>query len=306
MGDTDYSAEEVGVTVAASLADDHSPAAIPDMAQASVSSGIVADSEGTAAPTQQSKLILLVEDNMELRRFLCDSLCIQYRVIEAFDGAHALKVLEEQLPDLIISDVMMPNLDGITFCKKVKENDALSHIPFMLLTAKDSPENRLEGVSHGADHYFAKPISMKLLSLTIHNIFTQHYKLKLRYLMDYRQEIRQEVHSATDQAFIDKVLGLLEEELENPDLNVEFLCLQMGMSQTKFYKRLKAVSGKNITEFIRTVRLKKAAYLMTHSDVTISEVMRSVGISSASYFTAAFKREFGKTPSQYQKEMELV
>ncbi len=307
IGDADYTADEqgqAGLILPVAAAPPSVGTGRPDVTRIGQHTGT--DEGPKHAGPSQARLILVVEDNVELRTFLCESLRTQYRVLEAADGLHALQLLDTHTPDLIISDVKMPNLDGIAFCKQVKENEELSHIPFMLLTAKDSQENRLEGVSHGADHYFAKPISLELLAMTIQNIFSQHQKLKLRYLKDYRLEMRQQVRSTKDQAFIDKVLMLLEKELENPELSVEYLCQQMGMSQTKFYKRLKAVSGKNITEFIRTVRLKKAAYLITHDDMAISEVMNRVGISSASYFTAAFKREFGKTPSQYQKETELV
>jgi signal transduction histidine kinase/DNA-binding response OmpR family regulator len=249
-----------------------------------------------------TKLILLVEDNTELRTFIEDSLQDQYKVLAAEDGAHAVELLMDTQPDMIISDVMMPNMDGIALCKYVKENKELNHIPFILLTAKDSIDDQLEGVSYGANYYLAKPISIKFLMLTIQNIFAHQQKLKLFYLTDYQQEIKKVVHSTKDRKFLDQVLLILEDEIENPDLNVEFLCQTLGMSQTKFYKRLKEITGKNITEFVRTVRLKKAAYIIAHEDVTIGEVMHKVGISSPSYFTAAFKKEFGKTPSQYLKE----
>ncbi len=252
------------------------------------------------------KHILLVDDHAELRAFLRESLESTYRITEAVDGVAALEMLQQDLPDLIISDLMMPRMDGIALCRQIKENDSLSHIPFLMLTAKDGLDSRLEGAAYGADFYFAKPISIKLLLLTINNIFRQHQQLRIHYLKDYQTEIRGTLHSSQDKEFMDRVLLLLEGQLENPDLHVEALCQQMGMSQSKFYKKLKDITGKNITEFIRTVRLKKAAHVLLHENVSVSQAMYMVGISSASYFTTAFKKEFGVTPSQYVKRLDLT
>ncbi len=248
--------------------------------------------------------ILVVDDNEELRTFLREILAIRYQVSEAQDGQEAYeKALVEQ-PDLIISDIMMPVMDGIEFCKKVKSDPQLAHIPFMLLTAKEALESKIEGTSSGADYYFAKPISIELLELNIKNIFAQKQKLVERYVHDHHAEVKDHVHSSKDKEFLEALITLIENNLLNPDLNIDYLCTQMGMSRTKLYNKIKGMTNQSINDFVRTVRLKNAVKLMVTQDVSIAEVMYSVGIQTQSYFTKAFKAEYGKTPSQFLKELQ--
>ena len=247
--------------------------------------------------------ILVVDDNEELRKFLKDSLSTQYHITEAKDGTSGLAAAKEEFPDLIISDVMMPGMDGNEFCKLIKEDIETSHIPFIMLTAKDALESRIEGVGSGADFYFAKPLSMQLLELTIRNILLQKQKLKERYFNDNHAEAKELAHSTRDKEFMDQLITLIESHLTNPEMDVDYICVQMGMSRTKLYQKIKNITGQPIGEFIRTIRLKKAVQLMTHKDISLTEVMYSVGIQTQSYFTKAFKKEFGKTPSQFLKEL---
>jgi ligand-binding sensor domain-containing protein/signal transduction histidine kinase/DNA-binding response OmpR family regulator len=248
--------------------------------------------------------ILLVDDNEELRNFLKDSLGSKYHIIEAADGNTGLTMANEEFPDLIISDVMMPGMDGIEFCKIIKENIETSHIPFLMLTAKDSIESKIEGVESGADFYFSKPLSLELLTLTIRNILNQKQKLKTKYFKDHYTEAKELVHSRKDKEFMDQLITIIESHLTNPDMDVDYICTQIGMSRTKLYQKIKNVSGQSIGEFVRTIRLKKAAQLMTQQDTSLSDVMYNVGIQTQSYFTKAFKKEFGKTPSQFLKELD--
>jgi ligand-binding sensor domain-containing protein/signal transduction histidine kinase/DNA-binding response OmpR family regulator len=256
-------------------------------------------------PTETDKLphILVVDDNQELRNFLKESLAPAYHITEAKDGISGLAMAKEEFPDLIISDVMMPGMDGIEFCRQIKENIETSHIPFLMLTAKDALESRLEGVESGADFYFAKPLSIQLLTLTIRNILSQKQKLKKRYFKDNYSEAKELVHSRKDKEFMDQLSSIIESHLTNPDMDVDYICMQMGMSRTKLYQKIKNVTGQSIGEFVRKIRLRKAVQLMTHQDVSLMDVMYSVGIQTQSYFTKAFKKEFGKTPSQFLKEL---
>jgi ligand-binding sensor domain-containing protein/signal transduction histidine kinase/DNA-binding response OmpR family regulator len=247
--------------------------------------------------------ILVVDDHEELRNFLKESLSGQYHITEATDGHTGLAKAREEFPDLIISDVMMPGMDGNEFCRQIKEDIETSHIPFLMLTAKDALESRIEGVESGADFYFAKPLSIQLLLLTIRNILSQKLKLKDRYLKDHHADARELVHSRKDKEFLDQLISIIESHLTHPDMDVEYICQQMGMSRTRLYQKIKNITGQSIGEFIRTIRFKKAAQLMTHQDVSLTEVMYSVGIQTQSYFTKAFKKEFGKTPSQFLKEL---
>lgn len=256
-------------------------------------------SKATAA-----KQILIVDDNEELRTFLKDSLQDHYHIAEAQDGQTGLEAAKEIHPDLIISDVMMPVMNGIEFCRRIKENVETSHIPFIMLTAKQALPSAIEGVESGADFYFAKPLSIELLLLTIRNIFGQRQKLKDRYLKDVHVEAKELVHSKKDKEFMERLLATIEEQLSNPELDVEFICMQIGMSRTSLHQKIKSITGQSISEFVRSVRLRKAVQIMTGEDVMITEVMYRVGIQTQSYFTKAFKREFGKTPSQFLQDLK--
>jgi DNA-binding response OmpR family regulator/nitrogen-specific signal transduction histidine kinase len=252
----------------------------------------------------QKQVILLVEDSKELRDFLRNSLQHQYSITEAANGKEALDHLQDSFPDLIISDVMMPGMDGIEFCRQVKENIETSHIPFLILSSRDSLAAQLEGVGSGADFYFAKPISIDLLQLTIRNILDQRQKLRERYAQDQFAEARDMAHSTKDKAFMDQLLGIITEQLTNPDLDVDYICQQAGMSRTKLYQKIKSITGQSIGEFVRSVRLRHAVKIMTEEDVPLTEVTYRVGIQTQSYFTKAFKKEFGKTPSQFLQELK--
>jgi ligand-binding sensor domain-containing protein/signal transduction histidine kinase/AraC-like DNA-binding protein len=247
--------------------------------------------------------ILLVDDNEELRNFIKESLSPQYHITEAVNGSLGFEKAKQEFPDCIISDVMMPVMDGVEFCRLIKNDIATSHIPFIMLTAKDALESKIEAIHSGADFYFSKPVSMQLLELTVRNILSQKRKLKEKYLKDDYSEAKDLVHSTKDKEFIDELISLVSTHLINPDLDVDFICTQMGMSRTKLYQKIKNITGQSIGELVRTIRLKKAAELMTHQDTTITDVMYSVGIQTQSYFTKAFKKEFGKTPTQFLKEL---
>lgn len=262
------------------------------------------DNNQSAERTPGKYHILLADDNDELRQFIKDSLQPAYYVSEAADGHTGLEKAREEFPDLIISDVMMPRMNGIDFCKQVKEDIDTSHIPFLMLTARDAPAARMEGVSSGADFYFAKPISIDLLQMTIRNIFEQRRKLKERYSRDQHAAAKDLVHSAKDKTFMDELLQLIDAQLTNPDMDVDYICSKAGMSRTRLYEKIKSITGQSIGEFVRTIRLRKAVEIMTHEDVPLTEVMYRVGIQTQSYFTKAFKKEFGKTPTQFLQELK--
>ncbi|WP_207420655.1 hybrid sensor histidine kinase/response regulator transcription factor [Desertivirga brevis] len=251
-----------------------------------------------------NKHILLVEDNPEIRSLLRDSLTPYFNISEASDGLEAYEIVKEHFPDLIISDVMMEGMDGIEFCKLVRENENISHIPFIMLTAKTSLEAQISGIENGADYYLTKPVSAQLLLQTVNNIFKQRQKLKDHYTRGHQVEIRELVHSAKEKNFMDKILEIIEKNIENPDFDTEFLCREMAMSKTNLYHKLKGITGRSISDFIRSVRLNKAKEIMVNEDVLINEVMFRVGIQTQSYFTRVFKNEFNLTPSQFLQELK--
>jgi AraC-like DNA-binding protein len=195
-------------------------------------------------------------------------------------------------------------MDGIEFCRFVKDDFETSHIPFILLTAKDAQESRLQGAKSGADYYFSKPVSTEILLQTIKNQLNQQQKIKDRYLKDYQVEVRDLVHSTKDKEFMDRLLKIIENKLEEPELNIDYVSREIGVSKSKLYKKIKDITGQSSNEFIRTIRLKKSIEIMTNEDVSVTEVMYRVGISSHSYFTTAFKKEFGLTPSKFQQKLD--
>jgi signal transduction histidine kinase/ligand-binding sensor domain-containing protein/CheY-like chemotaxis protein/AraC-like DNA-binding protein len=248
--------------------------------------------------------ILIVDDNDELRTFLRETLSPYYEIMEAHDGSSGLEKAKSNLPDLIISDVMMPGMNGTELCKLIKEDIDTSHIPFLMLTAKSSVEAEIEGAASGADWYFTKPINIDLLKITIRNIFEQRRKLKDHYLKTKDTPPKDLAFSEKDKVFMTKLLAIIEEQMINPEMDIDYLCREVGMSRTKLYNKIKSITGQSIGEFVRSARLRKATEIMKTEDVLMTEVMYRIGIQTQSYFTKAFKKEFGVTPTGYLQSIK--
>ena len=260
--------------------------------------------EAPASGKEEQDRILLVDDNLELRAFLKDVLGKHYQIMEANNGKEGLALAKENYPDIILSDVMMPEMDGIEFCHQVKNDLDTSHIPFVMLTAKDAIEARIEGTESGADVYLTKPLSIALLLATVKNILEQQKKNKEHYIKDYFSGTKDLVQTTRDKEFLDHFSAILDQQLTNTDLDMVSLSQEMGMSQSKLYQKIKKLSGQSIVEFVRSYRLKKAVQIMVHEDVSINEVIYRVGIQTASHFAKSFKKEYGKTPSQFLNEIK--
>ncbi|MHA4812168.1 hybrid sensor histidine kinase/response regulator transcription factor [Flavitalea flava] len=260
--------------------------------------------EDRQAASRTKKHILLVDDNAELRRFLKQSLEKKYYVYEAEDGDLALEMAIAKGPDLIISDVMMPRMSGIELCRLIKEKFETRHIPFIILSAKDALDTKIEGMESGADYYFSKPLSIDLLLLTVHNIFDQAEYLKQRYLKDYLSEASELVHSEKDKAFLHDLGQLIGDNIHDPDLDVDFLCDRLLISRTKLYQKIQSISDQSVAEFIRTIRLKKAIQIMTNENLPMNEVAYRIGMQSSSNFSRAFKKEYGMSPMQFMQSLK--
>ncbi|PAW94811.1 hypothetical protein CKK33_15450 [Mucilaginibacter sp. MD40] len=252
---------------------------------------------------EADKRILIVEDNIELRRFLKQVFDKYYQVIEAEDGEKGLKLAIENTPDIIISDVMMPKMNGIELCKLIKEKFETRHIPFIILSANNAMDSRIEGVEYGADYYFAKPLSVDLLLLTIRNIFAQREIVKQRFLNNYLSSATDLVKSEVDKEFFEKLIEVIEKDIQRLDLDVDYLCRNLFVSRTKLYQKIKSISGQSVGEFIRTIRLKKSIEIMTHENVSMNEVADRIGMQSSSNFSRAFKKEYGKSPLQFMQAL---
>lgn len=250
----------------------------------------------------QKHRILIAEDNNDMRAFIYDSLVEDYNIVLAVNGEEALAKTKEFLPELIISDLVMPVRNGIEFCTDVKQDISTNHIPFILITAMSSPETQLESAAYGADIYFPKPFSMKLLQLTIRNIIETRVRIKERYSKDIYAETRELVHNNNEKKFIDVLITIIEENIDNTDLEIDWITRQVGINRTNLYTKVKSITGQTLGEFILMLRLKRAAKILATEEVTASETMYKVGIQSQSYFIKSFKKEFGKTPFAFQQE----
>ncbi len=269
---------------------------------ATVTSGIPAPNNPKSPPMHRHK-ILLVEDNEELRHFISEHFQDEYQVMQAGNGQEALKILEGERPHIILSDIMMPEMDGIEFCRIVKEDPAFSDIPFLLLTAKNSVESKLEGTGSGADYYFAKPFSIRVLESTLQNLLASQKKLKERYLNNAFAEARELAVVETEKSFMDRFFLVVEENIDNTNFGIDELCRALGISRTNLYNKVKGATGRSVGELIRSVRLKKAAQILASEDLSVVQAMYRVGIQSQSYFTKSFKKEFGKTPTEFIRSL---
>src|SRR6218665_1167243 len=262
-----------------------------------------ATAEGDPPMTEEIRrpVILVIEDNHELRSFLKETLSRSYIVLETDNGAEGLQVATEQIPDIVISDVMMPQMDGYALCRKLKTDDRTSHIPVILLTAKASAEHQVEGLEMGADIYLTKPFSLQVLELHVHNLVGSRIAMRLKYSRQVTLEPKQVEISNADEGFLQKVMNIIEEHMDDADFGVALLARKVAMSQPVLYKKLKALTDMTVNDFIKSIRLKKAALLLQQQQLTIAEVAYTVGFTRREHFSEEFKKQFGQTPSEYLK-----
>ena len=249
--------------------------------------------------SRENKRILLAEDNDDLRRLIAETLTQQYDVCEACNGVVASQLLQQMEVDLIISDVMMPQKDGITLCREVKEDISTSHIPFIMMTVKGGLENRIEGIDSGADAFLEKPINFKLLLLTINNLFKQQNNVREFYAKNFFAESSEVNVNQRDNEFMKQLVNVIESKIDQAGMDINYIAVELAMSRSKLYAKVKNLTGKSIVEFIRYYRLRKAVRLLVDENLPIREVMERVGIESQSYFTRAFKKEFGENPTTF-------
>jgi len=243
--------------------------------------------------------LLLVEDNAEVRTFLAESLCETYEVFQAENGEQGWESATELIPDLIISDVMMAEMDGLTLCKKLKTDERTSHIPVVLLTAKASVSHQVSGLETGADAYISKPFSLKVLELSLRNLLTARELMRQKYSRQVTLEPKNIPINTVDELFVNRIIQITEELMDNPEFGVAMLSQKIGMSQSVLYKKLKAVTDMSVNDLLKSIRLKKAAQLLQQHNMTVYEVAYAVGYDDRKYFSKEFKKHFGKTPSEY-------
>jgi len=243
--------------------------------------------------------VLVIDDNADIRSYVRGLLHTDYTVIEAADGSEGIRKAMKYVPDLIISDVMMPGIDGIECCRRLKSELQTCHIPVILLTACSLDEQRIQGYDGGADSYISKPFSSQLLLARVRNLIDSHRRLK-QFFGDGQTLAKEDVCDM-DKDFVEKFKALIEAKMGDSNLNVEDLGKDMGLSRVQLYRKIKSLTNYSPNELLRIARLKKAASLLASSDMTVAEIGYEVGFSSPSYFTKCYKEQFGESPTDLLK-----
>ena len=250
--------------------------------------------------------VLVVDDNPDLTDFLKKSLGEYFkRVIIASDGVEALQLTRSHVPDIIVSDVMMPRMNGYELCKNIKEDITISHIPIILLTARDDKQSQLSGYKNGADAYLTKPFEIEMLMEIIRNRLKNRESIKKRYLNTGLVPAPEEsTFSQADETFLLKLNKIIQEHLDSSNLDVTFICKEIGMSRASLYNKLKALTDMGANDYINKFRMEKAITLITHTDMSFTEIAEKIGFTTSRYFSTAFKQYTGETPTQYKERQK--
>lgn len=265
------------------------------------------DAEAAALPPQEKETgkstVLIVEDNDELRAFVADNMAEKYNVLTAGNGIEAMKLLEKKHVDMIVSDIMMPDMDGIALCRAIRSNPTLAHIPVVLLSAKTDVETKVEGLNIGANAYMEKPFSIEQLRAQVKSILEARRRLQeslMKSPLDYyKQEHKEDVADQANAEFVNKLNDYIIENIANPDFNIDAAARRFAMSRSSFHSKVKSITGETPNNYIRVVKLCKAAELLASGKYQIVEVCYMVGFNTPSYFSKCFSEHFGKLPKDY-------
>ena len=246
-------------------------------------------------------VVLLVDDNEDILDFLFEELSEKYCILKAMNGKEALDILDKEAVHLVVSDVMMDVMDGFELCRQIKTNFEYSHIPVILLTAKNSLQSKIEGLEIGADAYIEKPFSPEHLQVQIANLLSNRNKIKDYFAKPPLVHIKSMAYSKADEDFLEGLNEVIHENLENTELDVDHLAKIMNMSRPTLYRKIKAISDLTPNELINLSRLKKAAELLATTDNKVYEIADMVGYTSQNNFGRSFLKQFGMPPTDYQK-----
>lgn len=263
--------------------------------------------EPTATFDKDKLVVLLVEDNKDLRQFMAHRFKANYNVIEAENGKKGFEAAKKSNPDIIISDVMMPEMNGLELCVRIKSDLATSHIPLILLTAKSEVANKIEGLEKGADDYLPKPFDFDLLEARVKNLIETRKHLRNLFSRQSDLDLNQLATTNKDQKFLEKAIIIVENRMADPIFGVQEFVREIGVSRSLLHKKLSALTGQSATEFINHFRLKKSLKLLQQSDMNISEIAYTVGYNDPKYFSRIFSKQYGASPSEYlQKTMKVA
>ena len=260
------------------------------------------DIDETVEEGSKRGTILIVEDNEELRQYLVNGLSDQFNMLETENGQKALDLLKDEDVDLIVTDVMMPVMDGVKLCKWVKQNLRTCHIPVYMLSAKADMKYQLEGLQVGADDYISKPFSMTVLKAKILNMLRTRYRIFERYSNMTEVEPEKLTNNTMDEELLRKAIAVVEKNMDNVEFSTELFAREMNMSRSNLHLKLKAITGESTIDFIRKIRFNEAAKLLKDGRYTVAEVSTMVGFNTPSYFATSFKKYFGCLPTEYIKK----
>jgi hypothetical protein len=258
------------------------------------------ESEETAKP-QRQETILIAEDNTDIRQYLCEELGKSYHILQASNGEEALTILKEQDTDLILTDVMMPVMDGLQLCKQIKQSLRTCHIPVIILSAKTDLKEQLEGLQVGADDYIPKPFSMSMVAAKIKNLFRTRHRAIEHYSHSLEIEPEKVALNPLDEELLKKAMAIVEKNLDNVEFSTNDFAREMCMSRSNLHIKMKALTGESTNDFIRKIRFNQACKLLQEGRYTVSEISGMVGFNTPSYFATSFKKYFGCLPSEYGK-----
>jgi DNA-binding response OmpR family regulator len=256
----------------------------------------------TAAYSLKENTILIIEDNDDLRAFLKTRLEDRYEIHTAENGESGQASAFDTVPDIIICDIVLPGQSGLQITDKLKKDLRTSHIPIILLTAKGSIAEQIEGIKLQADAFIVKPFNLEYLEETIKNLLKNRAVLREHYTSELPTDTRSNSSNKIDRKFINEFTSLVENNIANEDFSVDEIARQIGISRVQLYRKVKALIGYNVNDYILTVRLQKAKYLLSNEDLTISEVSYKVGFASQAYFSTVFKSKFAMTPTEYKEK----
>jgi DNA-binding response OmpR family regulator len=262
----------------------------------------IIDPANTSGDVEKKPVLLIVEDNRELRQHLKNELKKDFKIREAVNGVDGLEKVLKFFPDIIISDIMMPEMDGFELCRRIKTDIDTSHIPTVLLTARNLEEDKIEGYQTGADEYLPKPFNVHVLRARLRNLLDSRQRLKEKFLNSGVLPAKEVTTNTLDEVFLDKVTKAILENISDPDFSLESLLEKVGISRSHFFRKINSLTGQNPSNFIRTVRLKYATGLLIQNQYSIKEISYMSGFNSSAYFSKTFRELFGKTPQQYIEE----
>ena len=248
-----------------------------------------------------TQILLIVEDNKDVADYLEKQFIDGYKIIKAENGKEALIQITNKIPDLIVSDIMMPEMDGLELCRQIKQSPKLSHIPVILLTAKTMPSQITEGYDAGADEYIIKPFDITLLRTRIQNLLTSRKQIRKKYEKQIDLSSLGIKTSSLDEEFLKQYTAIIKANFSNPELDVDMICKEIGVSRANFYRKAKALTALSPAEMIKNLRLEAAAQMLRETDLSVSEILEKVAFSSSGYFASCFKQVYGMSPKEYRK-----